>query len=205
MIGRPRAWCVVLLALLLGACGLSANDEPQAIPPQNLPPGLLDPNPSSSTTLPESGATTTITVYFLTTEGGTTRLARAEREVNTVEAFMPGARLLALFSQPTSEEQDEGLSTSIPADAVLLSAPAPGEDEDVLVIDVSSEMFSVQGQELANAFAQIVWTVSEIDGVREVRFLRDGVPTSALDGDGAEQEGPVTTADYQALAPPREG
>jgi spore germination protein GerM len=197
----PFRWLAVLAVLLVGGCGLSPNDDPQAIPAENLPPGLLDPNPSSSTTLPESGATTTITVFFLTRDGDVTRLAPAEREVKTSEAFMPGARLAALFAQPTSEEQDAGLTTSIPADTVLLRAPPPGEGEDVLVIDVSSEMFAVQGQELANAFAQIVWTVSEIEGVRDVRFMRDGVEISALDGEGAEQEGVVTKNDYRSLAP----
>jgi spore germination protein GerM len=198
-----RRWCLVALTLLLGAggCGLSANREPQAIPPENLPPGLLDPNPSSSTTLPESGATTTITVYFLARDGDTTLLAPVEREVKTTEASMPGARIAPLFAQPTPEEQDLGFTTSIPADTKLLRAPSPAKEGDDLVIDLSSELFSVQGQELANAFAQIVWTVSEIDGVSGVRFLRDGVEIAALDAEGTEQQGAVTTADYRSLAP----
>jgi len=201
---RPRRlWPLVATLVLLGAtgCGLSENSEPQAIPPENLPIGLLDPNPSSSTTLPESGATTTITVYFLTRDGDTTVLAPVEREVKTVDAAMPGARIAALFAQPTADEQDLGFTTSVPADTTLLRAPPQANEGDDLIIDVSSELFSVQGQDLANAFAQIVWTVSEIPGVRGVHFLRDGVDIAALDAEGTEQEGAVTMADYRSLAP----
>lgn len=197
-----RRWTLVVMALLLGisACGLSANGSPQAIPPEDLPAGLLDPNPSSSTTLPESGATTTITVYFLTRSGDGSALAPVQRQVKTSEVGVPGARILALFAQPTAEEQRRGVTTSVPADATLLSAPPPVNNGD-LVVNVSSELFSVQGQDLANAFAQIVWTVSEIPGINGVRFLRDGVEIAALDAEGTEQEGAVSIADYRSLVP----
>ena len=46
-----------------------------------------------------------------------------------------------------------------------------------------------------------MWTATEPDagGYRQVRFLVDGEPTTVLDGDGAEQDGAVTRADYSAL------
>ena len=94
--------------------------------------------------------------------------------------------------------------SSVPADTTLLRAPPPANDGD-LIIDVSSELFSVQGQDLANAFAQIVWTVSEIPGVRGVRFRSDGVEIAAVDAEGTQQEGAVTKADYRSLAPPGSG
>ena len=201
MTPRPtRRWPLVAMAVLLGTagCGISENREPQAIPPENLPVGLLDPNPSSSTTLPESGATTTITVYFLTRDGDTTVLAPVKREVKTIDAAMPGARIAPLFAQPTAGEQDRGFITSVPADTTLLRATPLANDGDDLIIDVSSELFSVQGQDLANAF---VWTVSEIPGVRGVRFRSDGVEIAAVDAEGTQQEGAVTKADYRSLAP----
>jgi spore germination protein GerM len=202
----PRRWLALGLALgllVLGSCGIPGNGEPQAIPARDVPGGLLDPNPSSSTTLPESGATTTVTVYFLTRDGDSTVLKATEREVKTTDADMPGARIAALFAQPTPDEQDRGLTTAIPADTTLLRARPPAVDGDDLIIDVSSELFSVQGQDLANAFAQIVWTVSEIDGIDGVRFLSDGVEIAALDGEGTEQEGAVTTDDYRTVRPER--
>lgn len=201
--GRSFWTLAALLAVWLGAagCGIADNDQPEAIPREDVPVGLLDPSPGSSTTLPESRTTTTVTVYFLTRDGDRTVLKAAERQVRTTDAAMPGARLAALFAQPTPAEQARGLTTSIPADTKLLSAPPPARPGDDLVIDLTSELFSVQGQDLANAFAQIVWTVSEIDGIEGVRFLSDGVEIAALDDEGTEQEGAVTTADYRSVAP----
>lgn len=196
-----RRLLLALLATLAlaGGCGLSADDGPQAIAPENLPPDLLDPNPSSSTTLSESATTTSVTVYFLETVGDTERLTAAEREVK--DPTLPADRLNALFSQqPDENEASDGLVTSIPADTVLLTAPRV-EGSDQVVINLSPELFSIQGPELAKAFAQIVWSVTEVDGIRRVRFLVDGQARNALDADGAEKDGAVTRGDYRALAP----
>lgn len=201
MTGHRRGpWLLALLAVLalLGGCGLSEHGEPQAIAPENLPPGLLEPNPVSSTTLPQSPGTTTVIVYFLVRDGDGERLARVEREV--ANATEPGNRIGALFSQPPTEAE-EGLTTSIPADTVLVDVPVVDDEANELVVDLSNELFSIQGVGLAKAFAQIVYTVTEVDGVRQVRFLVDGRPYRAPDAEGVEKEGAVTRLDYAALAP----
>jgi spore germination protein GerM len=198
-----RAVLTVVAALaLLGACGIAEDGEPHAIAPENLPPGLLDPNPGSSTTLPESAGTRTITVYFLETVDDRERLTPIEREVPEDAASQPGGRLAALFAAPTEAEAEENLTSSIPRETTLLSA-VEGDDEDELVIDVSSALFSIVGEELAKAFAQNVYTVTAPDagGYRNVRFLLDGEPTFAFDGEGVVREGAVSRADYFALAP----
>jgi spore germination protein GerM len=206
-------WCAVLLGLVVGAvgCGLAADDEPHAIEAEDLPADLLDPNPPTSTTLPDTTATTTVTVYLVVREGDTTRLAAVEREVaitGTVDASLEddashaADRINALLLPPSAEEQDQGFISSIPTDTVLLDATVV-PDDDELVVNVSSALFDVQGTELANAFAQLVWTVTELRGVRQVRFEVDGVTRRALNADGIEQDGAVTRADYSALAPRR--
>lgn len=199
---RPARRLLARLAVLalLGGCGLSENGEPQAIAPENLPPGLLDPNPVSSTTLPQSPGTTTVAVYFLMRDGDGERLVKVEREV--ANATEPGDRIGALFSQPTSTEAEEGLTTRIPADTVLVDVPVVDDEANELVVDLSNEFTSsIEGEELAKAFAQIVYTVTAIDGVRQVRFLVDGKEIRAPDAEGVEKEGAVTRADYAALAP----
>ena len=62
--------------------------------------------------------------------------------------------------------------------------PVLNEQTGELVIDLSSEFLSIEGPELPKAFAQIVWTVSEIEGVEQVRFLVDGEEIRAQDADG---------------------
>ena len=191
---------VVLAVLLAAGCGVSADGEPQAIEPANLPPGLLDANPTSSTTLPESDSTTAVKVYFLKRRGDTSVLVPVDRQVKESEATLPGARIAPLFASTTLEEQQNQFTTSIPPGTKLLRAAAPTGTDD-LIIDLSSEAFAAQGQELANAFGQIVWTVTEIKWITGVRFLRDGVAINAVDDQGVEQVGAVTRADYRSLAP----
>jgi spore germination protein GerM len=199
----PAPWRAVVLAALalaglVGGCGLSEDGGPQAIAPENLPPDLLNPNPNSSTTLPGSPNTTSVTVYFIERIGDRDHLAAAEREV--ADARLPGGRLEALFSQPTAAEGDKGLTTSIPADTVLLDVTFDDAAKE-LDVNLSNEIFSIQGEELAKAFAQIVWTVTEPDDVARVRFLVDGTAIRAPDAEGVEQDGAVNRLDYAALAP----
>lgn len=199
MTGRARWLVMPLLAVLplLAGCGLSEQGEPQVIASENLPPDLLDPNPLPSTT--PSGGSALVSVYLIERVGDTERLAEVQRPA--ANAIAPAERIAALFSQPTEEETDAGLTTRIPPDTVLLDI-FHDEDARELVVNLSNELFSIQGEELAKAFAQIVWTLSELDDVRQVRFLVDGVDRNALDAQGVEKEGPVTRADYAALAPP---
>lgn len=192
-------WVLALLGLLVGAtgCGIAADDEPQAIPGDELPAELLDPNPpTSSTTVDGTGAT--VVVYLLVRSGSTTRLAPAAREVS--DPTRPADRINALLEATSADEQEAGLISSIPTDTVLLDTDL-NEDDQELVVDLSGALFDVQGPELARAFAQLVWTVTELDSVRQVRFRVDGEAFRAPDDEGVEQDGAVTRADYSELAP----
>ncbi len=200
MRSRALRWLALVIGalLLVAGCGVEANDAPQAIAPENLPPGLLDPNPSSSTSEPGPGPTEAVPVYLLARDGETTRLAAVEREVTDPEAA--GQRLTALLTAPSEAELAQGLNTSIPTDTVLLRVEFNDRSEE-LTVDLSDELFAIQGAELANAFAQIVFTALELDGVRQVRFLVEGEPIQAPDAQGRPVEGAVTRANYASLAP----
>lgn len=195
-----RSLGLLIVLVLLAGCGLSEHAAPQPIAPENLPPDLLDPNPGSSTTLPESAGTTSVTVYYLMQDGDGERLAEVEREVT--DADDPSERIGVVLSVPTEDEAQDGLTTSIPADTFLIDTEFNAEDDE-LVVDLSDELFSIQGEEQAKAFAQIVYTVSEIEGIRQVRFLVDGEEIRARTAEGVETDGPVTRADYRSLAPVR--
>lgn len=196
---RSRRWAAVLLAAVVGmaGCGVTADGEPEVIAGDEIPAELLDPNPTTSTTL--EGATASITVYLLQRTGSTTQLVPVAREVE--DPGRAGERIEALL-QPTSEEEKaRGLTSSIPADTVLLGTPDLDAERQELTLDFSEELFAVEGTELSQAFAQIVWTVTELEGVRRVLFLVEGEPQRAPDADGVEQDGAVSTADYWSLRP----
>jgi spore germination protein GerM len=196
-----RRLLAVLLATLalLGACGLTEDSGPQAIAPENLPPDLLDPDPATSTSTAQPSGTDLGKLYFLDEVRGEMRLVEVQRRV--ADSTDPGDVLFALFAQPTEEEADQGRVTSIPPDTRLLAVPVLNEDTHELVLDLSSEFLSVEGPGGPQAFAQIVWTATELDGVDKVRFLVDGEEISALDAEGAEQDGPVDRSDYTTLKP----
>jgi spore germination protein GerM len=194
---RALALAMALVAALAG-CGVTANDSPQTIGLENLPPDLLDPNPGSSTTAPDPGDTVPVPVYLLVRDNEATRLSAVEREVS--DPTIPGQRLTALLTPPSEAELADGLITSIPTDTVLLQT-AFDEDSGELVVDLSDELFAIEGAELANAFAQMVFTALEVDGVSQVRFLVDGEAIQPLNAEGRSVDGAVNRTDYLALAP----
>ena len=53
------------------------------------------------------------------------------------------------------------------------------EEADEVMVDISEDIFTIEGEALAQAFAQIVWTATEpgAGGYRQVRFSVDGEPT----------------------------
>lgn len=185
------------LVLAVTGCGLSANDEPQAIEAEDVPADILDPNPPTSTTLSDL-PTGFVTVYLIVREGDTTRLSPVQRDVS--DPTSRGAAITALLEPTSDQEQQQGLSSSIPSDTVLLDTTFVQDDRE-LVVNLSGALFDIQGKELANAFAQLVWTVTELDGVHQVRFKVDGEAYRAPNAEGIEQNGAVTRADYGALAP----
>jgi spore germination protein GerM len=198
---RHRIRCAIAgtlaVLLALASCGISEDGEPHAIAPDNLPPDLLDPNPASSTTLPKT-ETVPVTVYLLRQSSEGPVLVPVEREVTNRDD--PGQRITAVLdAQPTTEERARNLSSAIPADVELLGAPLDPETSE-LTIDLSGDFFDIRGPGVISAFAQIVYTAAELDGVRTIRFRVDSEPIQATDGDGAQQSA-VDTSDYRALAP----
>jgi spore germination protein GerM len=186
----------------LGGCGVPADGDPQAIPRSDLPPDLLDPNPGSSSTLPESAGTTTVDVFLLEEFSDEVRLVAVKREVT--QATVPNERLATLFGGATESEVEQGITSSIPRDTELLDVTTNPDQREVM-IDLSDNIFTIEGEALAQAFAQMVWTATEQDagGYRQVRFFVDGEPTTVLLGDGTETEEPVNRVDYERFEPDR--
>lgn len=188
--GRRLAVGVVASgALALTGCGLSADGEPRAITSEVL-------EPTETTTPATTGVTTPATVYLLVREGDATKLAEVQRPVE--DPSRAADRIEAVLEPVSPDEQARGFVSSIPADTVLLDTEVDG-DTDELLVNLSGALFDVQGKELANAFAQLVLTATEIEGVRSVRFEVDGEPYRAPNAEGIEQQGAVTAADYATL------
>jgi spore germination protein GerM len=190
---------VLLLAAAAGGCGLSTNDEPETIK-DNVPPDLLDSEAATPEVAP--GETETVKVWFLDTDDqGETRLVARERLVPR-----PATQVSVLESliqdPPNDVERTLGMSTDIPDDVTLTDQPRQRTD-GVLIVNLSDDFYDLQGETARNAFAQIVYTATELPGVGKVQFERDGEVFNAVDGEGQSRSDPLSRDSYRNLAPPQ--
>jgi spore germination protein GerM len=186
---RPSARPAILLAsalLALGACSIQPDTAPREIPQNDR--GLLSP------VAPEGGeAAGSTRVYLVAERGGERRLRAVARGVDAT----PSAVLEELFKGANDQEDEAGLGTTIPPGLQLLSSRSVA---GTLQVDVSEEILDVPGPALIFAVAEIVFTASELDGVREVRLKVNGENVPWPDGQGELQSRPLSVYDYPGLA-----
>jgi spore germination protein GerM len=197
---RGRGLPVLVVLLLLAttaACGLSTNDEPEAIDdPQTEPVEAGADAPDLSTV----DDTTTVHVWFVRTdEDGETHLVEAERFVPPPPTQRSVLEAL-IQSPPTDEERNEGTTTYIPEDVTIAEQPDLRSD-GVLIVELSPDFYDLQGDTARYAFAQIVFTATGLPHVEMVQFERDGEPFNAVDGEGQSRAVPLTRKSYEELAP----
>jgi spore germination protein GerM len=201
---RAAATPAVLLVLAaVGACGLSTNDEPETIR-DNVPPDLLDTEAGAQaggTTSTEPAETETVEIWFLETdELGNTQVVMRPRQVP--RPATPIQVLETLITEPPTElERLRGISTDIPEDVTVTDTPRLRSDDGVLIVNLSDEFYDLQGETARNAFAQIVYTATELPNVSRVQFERDGEVFNAVDGEGQSSREPLGQAAFANLAP----
>jgi spore germination protein GerM len=158
-----RLVALVVLAALVGACGVSTETEPRAIDADDVPFGLTEEASASSTTLP---ATSAAPVVYLT--NGTTIVPVERPDARPVTA----RRLLrSLLRGPTPADRDAGLRSALPSSVSLRSVTLDGA---VATVDLGGPLTELIGTEQALAIAQLVFTVTELRGVRGLRLRLDG-------------------------------
>ncbi len=182
-----RALPVVVVAVLLAGCGLQPEAEPRALPPR---------------TAPEAGPTATApvlpgarpTTLYLVRDA---MLAPVVRRASSGSS--PVGALTLLLRGPTPGEGDQGLSSALAPDAVLLDEVQvePGGLAVVPLRTLPAEGL-VRSDEVL-AYAQVVATLTALPGVRSVSFLRDGEPLAVPRADGLVATAPLTRRDYADL------
>jgi germination protein M len=104
-----------------------------------------------------------------------------------------------LLEGPTAEEAQAGVSTAIPAGTRFLSLDIDGT---TATVDLTSEYESGGGSASMFArLAQVVYTLTEFDTVKQVRFMLDGQPVDVFSGEGIILEEPVGRRQYSELMP----
>ncbi len=198
-----------ILALMAAGCGTGSVGDAG---PVTLPPSSTDtPTTTTTTAGPGDPTTTTTTVpdvsdpdepadqvfveLFFVSDG-----ISAQRVMRAVDTPAVAANALrSLIEGPTSVERDAGLSTSIPADTLLLGITI---EDGLATVDLSRE-FEVGGGSLniLSRLAQVVYTLTQFPTVDEVLFHLDGKPVEVFSGEGVVLGDPVRRSDYETILP----
>lgn len=177
-----RGLAGVLMVVILGSCGVPLDSEPVLVDIDYEPP------PSVATTDAE-GLVATL-MFLVRSE----RLVPVTRDLT--EPIDPAAIVQSLLDGPTLPEERSQLRTAIPAGTTLIGVEAQGAE---VFVDLSREFVSVGGEEEILAIAQIVLTLTSLDGVERVGFRLDGVATNVPLPNGALSQAPVSGEPYLEL------
>jgi spore germination protein GerM len=198
------AAALAVVALGVVGCGIPTDDGPRAISNENVPDDVAD-----DTTEPTPSQSTVGAPIYLVQSPDDPRLVDVQRRVPAGSSPAadpdPAAVLETLLTATANpQEQSNGITNLIPEDTRLASQPELARG--TLVVDLTSEIFDVEGENQRAAFGQIVCTANRLDGVHFVRFLVAGEPTEVQVDSGATG-GAVTCADdyKRLLAEPAAG
>jgi spore germination protein GerM len=184
---------ILLLALTAAvvACGLPSDNEPRQIADDKVPFELLGP---STTNPPSQQGGALVQLYFLDGE--------KLRPVNRSVTDRQPQTVLAELVKGVTESDPTGVTTAIPKDTQIVRTAFDGDN---LVVTLNAAFFAIGDPGQKNAFAQLVYTVTEI-GVPGVRFRSvDANGGNEIDvspsTDVGQKQGPVTRSDFAQLSP----
>jgi hypothetical protein len=185
----PRLGGALALAVVLAGCSVSPQDRPEQI---------------SLNTVTPPAATSSVTLIPVTTPGGVClvqygRLVWADRQVPYHHVLNGTLALLA--KGPTAAEARQAIRSALPAGTTGLVAQVRG---NVAMIAVPKGFDDLSASEQVLAVAQLTYTVTQIKGITALQLTVSGRPVSMpveSGGPGGLVPGPVTRADFRALAP----
>lgn len=204
---RRQRTLALLVSTVLGftvfgfaACGVSADRDPQAIAPEDVPFSLLDSDLTPPSTA-VSGANGQTATFFLIRSGDDgTFLEAVTRPVASATPSDIVATLLDV--QPDEiDPAESGLTNRIPDGTLLLGATLD-QEQGLLTLDFSENLLTVEGPAQTSLFAQIVCTATEIQGIDRVSFEIDSEPVNASIDGSALTPDPVSCSDYRSFNTP---
>ncbi len=185
--------CVSLAMTAVAGCGLPVDSSPQAIPADEMPLALSEPNatvPSVSRILgsiPEE-------IYLLGPDAQLVARIRYLRPPPT-----PQEMLDALEAGPSPTELDQGIQSAIPSSANLVAGTLAGGN---LTVVLASSFGSPRPGQATYEFAQIVYTVTSLPQVHGVLFEYGGAIIQPVIGNGSFAASFVVyRSDYAQLGP----
>jgi spore germination protein GerM len=179
------------LVLLLGGCGSSTQSQPEKLGHNAVPFGLL------------AGPTTTVSpttvplrqypfvVYFMGRDGVVPVVRTGNMPPDPSEIGV------ALLAGPTREEVQVGMRSAIPKRSVGRFGKVA---QRTVTIDLEATFIEVSGPTQKLALTQIVFTMTSLPGVKQVRFLLNGEPVTVPRANGTLTRAPLRRADYASTS-----
>lgn len=175
------------------ACGVRSDPAPRALPPSDVPFGLLEEVASTTTSAPTS-AVPKAAVFVFFVNGG--RMFPVVRQVNA-PVSVPKS-LTALLFGPQEDEAAQGLRSAINPTAAL---QARAIDSATFLVDLSPDFIQGSTSEQVLGLAQIVYTATGVAGVTGVRFTLNGAPVEVPTPSGALTSEPIGRDAFGDFAP----
>jgi spore germination protein GerM len=187
-----RRVVVLVLALVVTACGVPADPAPRVLATDDIPYGLLEEAPPPTVAPPAASvATAPVFVYFVKGE----RMFAVVRQVNADPSVAKA--LTALLFGPQEDEAVDGVRSAISPTAAI---QARAIDPATYLVDLSSEFAQGSVSEQVLGLAQVVWTATAIPGVTGVRFTLNGAPIQVPTPTGSTGD-PVGREAFAEVAP----
>lgn len=196
MKNRQVAWIILALlaAAALGALimwRLSPVEQPEAPTQQPVPTATPTQTPE-----PQPAEKTAVRIYL--TRGEELGVAGRSLAASQNQADLARRAVEALMEGPSAEESEWGLSTAVPIGTEVLGVVIA---DGTATVDLSGEFASGGGSlSMQMRAAQVVFTLTQFDGVERVSFELDGEPIAALGGEGIDVS-EVTRADFEDVVP----
>lgn len=179
----------VVLALLLGACGVPGGDDMELVEPEAVPFGLLEDDREVAEADEDGSAV--LEVFLVADDPGV--LVPVERQVGSPSL---ASVLEELAAGPTAAEAAMGLRSAIPDRDVVARTTL---DNGTATVDLTEDFPSLGGSDQLLAIAQIVLSLTERPGVERVAFTLDGDRVEVPRGDGSLTSGSVSRDAYVPL------
>jgi hypothetical protein len=183
---------VLAAALLLSSCSIGNDRFVRNVSEEQRLPLLTE-----SVIVESQGGDGRIYLVAAGEVGQQRQLRSVQRDVRTTpEALLPEILLLLLLNGPSQSELDNRMVTAIPTGTSLLSTRLSGT---TLFVDITEQITELTGEALTLAVAQLVFTASELPGVRAVRLRINGEDQAWPRGDGQSRIGDLRVFDYPGI------
>jgi spore germination protein GerM len=177
---------------LAGGCGVPLDDGARAADPEDVPYGLVA-VPTSTTV--GVGEPVAATVYLVHEDELVAATRNVDRPVDVGRLVQELARGL------TPDEQSRGLRRAFGGTDLVTGVARSGS---LCTIELSQDFERLPSREQVLALGQIVFTVTGLEGVEQVRFTRDQEVVDVPTGDASLIKRPVGRSDYVELLAPGE-